>query len=173
MTSRRPCWRSKQRNDGHVGGVKYSFGDWTLFLCKFLLLFHYCFCFKYGFWSHERPHSVSHRASGKSYEQAGVALGSLWLNSSTRVVDAGSRGAMLLVVKWSCENMIKGASDWPYSGMRIWTFTSKKYTYENFIAIRIQRRISASSPIKVLWIYPPKFASKENMVAIPFILIPE
>ena len=27
MTSRRPCWRSKQRNGGHVGGVKYSFGD--------------------------------------------------------------------------------------------------------------------------------------------------
>ena len=41
MTSRRPCWRRKQRNSGHVGGVKYSFGDWTLFLCKFLLLFHY------------------------------------------------------------------------------------------------------------------------------------
>ena len=41
MTSRRPCWRSKQRNGGHLGGVKYSFGDWTLFLCKFLLLFHY------------------------------------------------------------------------------------------------------------------------------------
>ena len=41
MTSRRPCWRSKQRNGGHVEGVKYSFGDWTLFLCKFLLLFHY------------------------------------------------------------------------------------------------------------------------------------
>ena len=37
----RPWWRSKQRNGGHVGGVKYSFGDWTLFLCKFLLLFHY------------------------------------------------------------------------------------------------------------------------------------
>ena len=53
MTSRRPCWRSKQRNGGHVGGVKYSFGDWTLFLCKFLLLFHYA---KYGFWSHERTH---------------------------------------------------------------------------------------------------------------------
>ena len=41
VTSRQPCWRSKQRNSGHVGGVKYSFGDWTLFLCKFLLLFHY------------------------------------------------------------------------------------------------------------------------------------
>ena len=27
MTSRRPCWRSKQRNGGHLGGVKYSFGD--------------------------------------------------------------------------------------------------------------------------------------------------
>ena len=37
----RPCWRSKQRNGGHLGGVKYSFGDWTVFLCKFLLLFHY------------------------------------------------------------------------------------------------------------------------------------
>ena len=35
----------------------------------------------------------------KSYEQAGVAQSSLWLNSSTRVVNAGSRGAMLLVVK--------------------------------------------------------------------------
>ena len=41
MTSRWPCWRSKQRNGGHVGGVKYSFGGWILFLCKFLLLFHY------------------------------------------------------------------------------------------------------------------------------------
>ena len=41
MTSRRPCWMSKQRNGGHVGGVKFSFGDWILFLCKFLLLFHY------------------------------------------------------------------------------------------------------------------------------------
>ena len=41
MTSRRPCWRSKQRNGGHLGGIKYSFGDWTLFLCKSLLLFHY------------------------------------------------------------------------------------------------------------------------------------
>ena len=27
MMSRRPCWRSKQRNGGHAGGVKYSFGD--------------------------------------------------------------------------------------------------------------------------------------------------
>ena len=27
MTSRRPCWRSKQKNGGHLGGVKYSFGD--------------------------------------------------------------------------------------------------------------------------------------------------
>ena len=41
MTSRRPCWMSKQRNGGHLGEVKYSFGDWTLFLCKLLLLFHY------------------------------------------------------------------------------------------------------------------------------------
>ena len=41
MTSRRPCWRSNQRNGGHVGGVKYSFGGWILFLWKFLLLFHY------------------------------------------------------------------------------------------------------------------------------------
>ena len=39
MTSWRPCWRSEQRNGGHVGGVKYSFGHWTLFLCKFLLCF--------------------------------------------------------------------------------------------------------------------------------------
>jgi len=41
MTSRRPCWRSKQRNGGHDGGVKYSFEDQTLFLCKCILLFHY------------------------------------------------------------------------------------------------------------------------------------
>ena len=27
MTSRWPCWRSKQRDGGHLGGVKYSFGD--------------------------------------------------------------------------------------------------------------------------------------------------
>ena len=27
MTSRRPCWRSNQRDGGHVGGVKYPFGD--------------------------------------------------------------------------------------------------------------------------------------------------
>ena len=27
MTSRQPCWTSKQRNGGHVGGVKYSLGD--------------------------------------------------------------------------------------------------------------------------------------------------
>ena len=26
MTSQRPCWRSKQRNGGHVGKVKYSLG---------------------------------------------------------------------------------------------------------------------------------------------------
>ena len=41
MTSQRPCWRSKQRNGGHLGGVKYSLGDLTLSLCKCLLLFHY------------------------------------------------------------------------------------------------------------------------------------
>ena len=41
MTSRRPSWRNKQRNGGHVGGVQYSFGDWTLFLWNILLLFHY------------------------------------------------------------------------------------------------------------------------------------
>ena len=41
MTSRQPCSRSKQRNGTHLGGVKYSFGDETLFLCKSLLLFHY------------------------------------------------------------------------------------------------------------------------------------
>ena len=40
-TSRQLCWRRKQRNGGHVLGVKYSFGDWILFLCKFLLLLHY------------------------------------------------------------------------------------------------------------------------------------
>jgi len=27
MTSRRSCWRSKQRNGGQLGGVKYSFED--------------------------------------------------------------------------------------------------------------------------------------------------
>ena len=27
MTSRPPCWGSKQRNGGHVGRVKYFFGD--------------------------------------------------------------------------------------------------------------------------------------------------
>ena len=26
MMSRRPCWKSKLRNGGYVGGVKYSFG---------------------------------------------------------------------------------------------------------------------------------------------------
>ena len=26
MTSRRPCWRSKQTNGGHLGGVKYYLG---------------------------------------------------------------------------------------------------------------------------------------------------
>ena len=41
MTSRRPCCRSKQRNGGQVRGVKYSFGDSILFLCKPLLFFHY------------------------------------------------------------------------------------------------------------------------------------
>ena len=41
MTSRRPCWRSKQRIGGHVGGVKYSFGNRTLSLCKSLPLLHY------------------------------------------------------------------------------------------------------------------------------------
>ena len=40
LTSRRPRWRSKQRNGGHIGGVKFSFGDQTLFLCKTFLLFH-------------------------------------------------------------------------------------------------------------------------------------
>ena len=34
MTSRRPCWRSKQRNGDHVGGVKYSFGDKTLLVTR-------------------------------------------------------------------------------------------------------------------------------------------
>ena len=39
---------------------------------------------------------------------------------------------------------IVGAFGWPYSGIRIRTFTSKNNTYENFDATRIQRRISAS-----------------------------
>ena len=42
------------------------------------------------------------------------------------------------------------------------TFTSKNYTWENFDAIRIQRRISASFPVKISWIYLPKFTSKEK-----------
>ena len=36
ITSRRPCFRSKQRNGGHL--ELYS---WTLFLCNSFLLFHY------------------------------------------------------------------------------------------------------------------------------------
>ena len=44
---------------------------------------------------------------------------------------------------------INGAFDCPFSGISIRTFTSpKNYIYENFDAIKIQRRISESFPIK-------------------------
>ena len=54
MTSRQPCWKGKQRNGGHIGGVKYSFGDETIFMQipPFVSL-----C-KHGFWSHEGTHSL-------------------------------------------------------------------------------------------------------------------
>ena len=54
---------------------------------------------------------------------------------------------------------VKAPSNWPYSGIRIRTSTSKNYTYENFDAIRIQRKISASFPVKMLY---SKFISKEK-----------
>ena len=38
----------------------------------------------------------------------------------------------------------------------------KNYTYENFDAIRIQKRISASFPVKILEAYLSKFTSKEK-----------
>ena len=56
MMSPRPCCRSKQRNGGHVGGKKYSFGDWTLFFMQIPPFVSLC---KYGFWSHERTHSIT------------------------------------------------------------------------------------------------------------------
>ena len=57
---------------------------------------------------------------------------------------------------------ITHAFDWPYSGIRIRTFTSKNYSYENVDAIRIQRRFSASFPVKTLKITVPKFSTKEK-----------
>ena len=52
--------------------------------------------------------------------------------------------------------------DWPYSGIRKWAFTFKNCFYEIFDAIRIQRRISSSFPVKMLSINLSKFTSKEN-----------
>jgi len=56
MTSRRPWWRSKQRNGGHLRGVKYSFGDLTVLS-----------------WSHERTHSIPLLAHDVTTRFAGVS----------------------------------------------------------------------------------------------------
>ena len=63
MTSRRPCWRSKQRNGGHLGGVKYSFGGLDSIFMQSPPFVSLCI---YGFWSHERTHSIEH--SGFHFE---------------------------------------------------------------------------------------------------------
>ena len=39
MTSRRPCWCTKQLKSGHVGAQGKPYGDWTLFSCKIFLLY--------------------------------------------------------------------------------------------------------------------------------------
>ena len=52
MTSQRPCWMSKQRNGGHVGGVKYSFGSIFMQIPPFVSL-----C-KYGASGHMSEHTL-------------------------------------------------------------------------------------------------------------------
>ena len=52
-------------------------------------------------------------------------------------------------------------------------FTSKNHVYENFDIIGIQRRLEALFLDKMSLINRPPFSSKENIEAIPFILIPE
>ena len=49
-----------------------------------------------------------------------------------------------------------------YYGIKVRTFTSKDYTYENFFVIRTQSRISTSFTVKILKIYLTKFISKEK-----------
>ena len=41
MTSRRPCWRSKQRNGGHLGGVKYYFAGLSFYFQEDSCFLHY------------------------------------------------------------------------------------------------------------------------------------
>ena len=98
MTSRRPCWRSKQRNGGHVGGVKYSFGDWTLFLCKFLLLFHY-----------------ANMASGHMSEHTLYLKQSLNAYHLSKLVSSQQRisAATLRSVSGQNDSAVEGYSIWP------------------------------------------------------------
>ena len=52
-----------------------------------------------------------------------------------------------------------------YACVRLTLFRTedfKNYSYENFDAIRIQRRFSASFPVKTLQITVPKFGTKEK-----------
>ena len=59
-------------------------------------------------------------------------------------------------------DMTHAAFDWPYSRVRIRTFTFRNCNYEILDAIRIQRRISSSFAVKMLSINLPKFTSKEK-----------
>ena len=80
---------------------------------------------------------------------------------------------LTLYASWPCYKavphhlrLIEDVFGWHCSGLRIPTFTSENYSHENFDAIPIQRRISASIPIKMLWINLPKFASKEKAIPL-------
>ena len=55
MTSRRPCWRSKQRNGGHVGGAKHSFWGLNSIFMQIPSFVSLCKC---DFWSHEGSQSI-------------------------------------------------------------------------------------------------------------------
>ena len=65
MTSRRPCWRSKQRNGGHVEGVKYSFVGIELYFYANMAsghMFHYANMAS-GHMSHHTLHRTKLRFS--------------------------------------------------------------------------------------------------------------
>ena len=57
---------------------------------------------------------------------------------------------------------IKGAFDWPYSGIRMRRFTSKNHVYENFDVIGIHRRFVAPFPDKMLLRNRPAFSFREK-----------
>ena len=90
--SRWPCWRSKQGNGGHLGGVGLN--------SIFMQIPPFVSLCKYGFWSHERTHSIALTHWPPMHTAVNKRGFACWLNCNTSSSNGSTFMSVTLLSPW-------------------------------------------------------------------------